>query len=404
MKFTISREVLLQPLIQVVGVVERRQTLPVLANFMLAARDGRLTVTGTDMEVELISSVPSDISQDGEITVPARKLLDIIKALPDGANIKFTIVGDKATISAGRSRFTLSTLPASEFPATDQVETLENILVSEITLKKMLDKTSFAMANQDVRYYLNGLLFDFNDQQLRAIATDGHRLAICDLETSVDITGDRQLIVPRKGVMELSRMLSDDDEVTLAIGRNHIRLVKGDTTFTSKLIDGRFPDYKAVVPVGADKQMLVDKATFIQALQRAAILSNEKYRGVKLEAAGSTIKIVAHNPLHEEAIEEIEAELNFDHLAVGFNVTYLLDALMAFLQIHILAVLAPGSLPPSWPFVLLETIVLLRALPQDSNKDQPCADLGRSGLFQYHVGPNSAPPLPDCLLPTPYDS
>jgi DNA polymerase-3 subunit beta len=330
MKFTISREVLLQPLSQVVGVVERRQTLPVLANFMLSARDGRLTVTGTDMEVELISSVPAEISQDGEITVPARKLLDIIKALPDGANIKFNISDDKATLTAGRSRFTLSTLPASEFPATDQVETLENIAVAEATLKKMMDKTSFAMANQDVRYYLNGLLFDFSGQQLRAIATDGHRLAICDLESSVDITTDRQLIVPRKGVMELSRMLSgDEDRVTLAIGRNHIRLVKGDTTFTSKLIDGRFPDYKAVVPVGADKQMLVDKATFIQALQRAAILSNEKYKGVKLEAAGSTIKIVAHNPLHEEAVEEIEAELNFDRLAVGFNVTYLLDALMA---------------------------------------------------------------------------
>jgi DNA polymerase-3 subunit beta len=194
----------------------------------------------------------------------------------------------------------------------------------------MMDKTSFAMANQDVRYYLNGLLFDFNGQQLRAIATDGHRLAICDLESSVDIAGDRQLIVPRKGVMELTRMLSgDENEVTLAIGRNHIRLVKGDTTFTSKLIDGRFPDYKAVVPVGADKQMLVDKATFIHALQRAAILSNEKYKGVKLEASDSTIKIIAHNPLHEEAVEEIEAELNFDRLAVGFNVTYLLDALMA---------------------------------------------------------------------------
>ena len=330
MKFTISREVLLQPLSQVVGVVERRQTLPVLANFMLVARDGRLTVTGTDMEVELISSVPAEIIQDGEITIPARKLLDIIKALPDGANIKFNISDDKATLTAGRSRFTLSTLPASEFPATDQVETLENIAVAEVTLKKMMDKTSFAMANQDVRYYLNGLLFDFSGQQLRAIATDGHRLAICDLESSVDITSDRQLIVPRKGVMELSRMLSgDEDQVTLAIGRNHIRLVKGDTTFTSKLIDGRFPDYKAVVPVGADKQMLVDKATFIQALQRAAILSNEKYKGVKLEAAGSTIKIIAHNPLHEEAVEEIEAELNFDRLAVGFNVTYLLDALMA---------------------------------------------------------------------------
>ena len=330
MKFTISREVLLQPLSQVIGVVERRQTLPVLANFMLSAREGRLVVTGTDMEVELISSVPADIDQDGEITVPARKLVDIIKALPDGSNIKFSVSDDKATLTAGRSRFTLATLPASEFPATDQVETLENIAVAESTLKKMMDKTSFAMANQDVRYYLNGLLFDFTGQQLRAIATDGHRLAICDLESRVDITSDRQLIVPRKGVMELSRMLSgDEDEVTLAIGRNHIRLVKGDTTFTSKLIDGRFPDYKAVVPVGADKQMLVDKATFIQALQRAAILSNEKYKGVKLEAAGSTIKIVAHNPQHEEAVEEIEAELNFDRLAVGFNVTYLLDALMA---------------------------------------------------------------------------
>jgi DNA polymerase-3 subunit beta len=330
MKFTISREVLLQPLSQVVGVVERRQTLPVLANFMLSARDSRLTVTGTDMEVELISSVAADVAQEGEITVPARKLVDIIKALPDGANIKFSVSDEKATLTAGRSRFTLATLPASEFPATDQVETLENITVGEVSLKKMMDKTSFAMANQDVRYYLNGLLFDFAGQQLRAIATDGHRLAICDLESSVDITSDRQLIVPRKGVMELSRMLSgDEDEVTLAIGRNHVRLVKGETTFTSKLIDGRFPDYKAVVPVGADKQMLVDKATFIHALQRAAILSNEKYKGVKLEATGSTIKIVAHNPQHEEAVEEIEAELNFDRLAVGFNVTYLLDALMA---------------------------------------------------------------------------
>ncbi len=330
MKFIISREVFLQPLSQVVGVVERRQTLPVLANFMLVARDARLTVTGTDMEVELISSVSADVSQDGEITVPARKLLDIVKALPDGSSITFNVSEEKATLSTGRSRFTLSTLPASEFPATDQVESLDNVAVGEATLRKMMDKTSFAMANQDVRYYLNGLLFDFTDQQLTAIATDGHRLAICDLDSQIEIEGERQLIVPRKGVMELSRMLSGDaDEVTLAIGRNHIRLVKGNTTFTSKLIDGRFPDYKAVVPVGADKQMLVDKATFIQALQRASILSNEKYKGVRLEASGSTIKIIAHNPQHEEAVEEIEAELNFDRLAVGFNVTYLLDALMA---------------------------------------------------------------------------
>jgi DNA polymerase-3 subunit beta len=306
MKFSISREAFLQPLSQVIGVVERRQTLPVLANFMLVARDGRLTVTGTDMEVELISTVNADVSQDGEITIPARKLIDIMKALPDGANINFSVSDEKATLSAGRSRFTLSTLPASEFPATDQVETLENIVV------------------------LNGLLFDFSEKQLKAIATDGHRLAVCDLDGTVDISSDRQLIVPRKGVMELARMLSTDKEdVTLAIGRNHIRLVKGDTIFTSKLIDGRFPDYKAVIPVGADKQMLVDRSTFTHALQRASILSNEKYKGVRLEASGSTIKIIAHNPQHEEAVEEIEAELNFDRLAVGFNVTYLLDALMA---------------------------------------------------------------------------
>lgn len=331
MKFSISREAFLQPLSHVIGVVERRQTLPVLANFLLVARDGRLTVTGTDMEVELVSTVSADVSQDGEITVPARKLIDIMKALPDGANITFGVSDEKVTLTAGRSRFTLSTLPASEFPATDQVETLENITVSEDLLKNMIDKTSFAMANQDVRYYLNGLLFDFNGQQLRAVATDGHRLAVCDLDSDVEIAGDRQLIVPRKGVMELVRMLSagEEDEVTLAIGRNHIRLVKGDTIFTSKLIDGRFPDYKAVIPVGADKQMLVDKGTFTQALQRASILSNEKYKGVRLEASGSTIKIVAHNPQHEEAVEEIEAELNFDRLAVGFNVTYLLDALIA---------------------------------------------------------------------------
>jgi DNA polymerase-3 subunit beta len=162
------------------------------------------------------------------------------------------------------------------------------------------------------------------------VATDGHRLAVCDLDGAVEVAEERQLIVPRKGVLELSRMLSTDGgDVTLAIGRNHIRLVKDDMIFTSKLIDGRFPDYQAVIPIGADKQMLVEKETFIQALQRVAILSNEKYKGVRLEAAGPAIKIIAHNPQHEEAVEEIEAELNFERLAVGFNVTYLLDALMA---------------------------------------------------------------------------
>jgi DNA polymerase-3 subunit beta len=330
MKFSIQREVFLQPLSQVIGVVERRQTLPVLANFLIVAREGQLSVTGTDMEVELISSVAADIGQEGEITVPARKLVDIVRALPDGSNITFSVQDEKATMSAGRSRFTLSTLPAAEFPATDQVETLEDISIEEASLKTLLDKTAFAMANQDVRYYLNGMLMDFRGGKLRTVATDGHRLAVCDHEAELPVSADRQLIVPRKGVMELVRMLSETKEtVSLALGRNHVRLVKDGTKFTSKLIDGRFPDYEAVIPVGADKQILIDRDSFTHALQRAAILSNEKYRGVRLEAGGGVLKIIAHNPQHEEAIEEIEAEMNFDQLAVGFNVTYLLDALTA---------------------------------------------------------------------------
>jgi DNA polymerase-3 subunit beta len=283
------------------------------------------------MEVELVGSIATDVAQEGEITVPARKLVDIVRALPDGASISFSVQDDKATMAAGRSRYTLSTLPASEFPATDRVETLEDLVLREGALKKLLDRTAFAMANQDVRYYLNGMLFDFNGGRLRTVATDGHRLAVCDHDGEVPVDGERQIIVPRKGVMELVRLLGDaDDTVTLSLGRSHIRLVKDGTTFTSKLIDGRFPDYEAVIPAGADKQMLIDRELFTLALQRAAILSNEKYKGVRLEAANSSLRIIAHNPQHEEAVEEIEAELkNFDQLAVGFNVTYLLDALMA---------------------------------------------------------------------------
>jgi DNA polymerase-3 subunit beta len=330
MKFSIHQEQLLQPISQVVGVVERRQTLPVLANFLVSAKGKRLSITGTDMEVELIASVDAEIQSDGEVTVPARKLVDIVRKLPEGVNITAVLEGDKLMVSSGRGRYTLSTLPATEFPATDQVETLEVLKIQEVELKKLLEKTSFAMANQDVRYYLNGLLFEFHDSTLTTVATDGHRLAVCDLDSDLGVAQDRQMIVPRKGVLELLRMLSDsEDLVELALGKNHIRLVKGSMVFTSKLIDGRFPDYQAVIPTGTDRHIQIDRASFMLALQRASILSNEKYRGVRLEAASNSVKIVAHNPQHEEAVEELEAELNFDQIAIGFNVTYLLDALSA---------------------------------------------------------------------------
>ena len=330
MKFSIQQETLLQPINQVVGVVERRQTLPVLANFLVSARGNRLSITGTDMEVELVASVEADIQAEGETTVPARKFVEIVRKLPEGVKITATLEGDKLLFSSGRGRYTLSTLPATEFPATDQVETLETVKIQEVELKKLIDKTAFSMANQDVRYYLNGLLFEFHDGSLTTVATDGHRLAICDSASDLGVAQDRQLIVPRKGVLELSRMLSDSEElVELALGKNHVRLVKGSVIFTSKLIDGRFPDYQAVIPKGTDRHISLDRTSFMLALQRASILSNEKYRGVRLEAASGSVKIIAHNPQHEEAVEELEAELNFDQIAIGFNVTYLLDALSA---------------------------------------------------------------------------
>lgn len=331
MKFSIKRETFLHPLSQVIGVVERRQTLPVLANFLIQAKSGgQLAVTGTDMEVELIASGEADVKQEGEVTVPARKLLDIVRMLPDGVAINVALDGDKLLLSSGRSRFTLATLPATEFPATDQVENLESVEVEERALKRLLDKTSFAMANQDVRYYLNGLLFEFKDGTLRTVATDGHRLAVCDLQDKVEVGENRQMIVPRKGVLEVARMLTDSKEpVTLGLGKNHVRLVKSALVLTSKLIDGRFPDYQAVIPVATERSITVERADLIHALQRASILSNEKYKGVRLEAGGDSVKIIAHNPQHEEAEEVLEAELNFDQMAIGFNVTYLLDALNA---------------------------------------------------------------------------
>lgn len=347
MKFSISRESFLQPLSQVIGVVERRQTLPVLANFLIQAhsqnsakdpaKGSRVVITGTDMEVEMIAEAAADVGRDGEITAPARKLLDIVRMLPDGVKINVSLDAEKLTFSAGRSRYTLATLPANEFPATDHVESIETVDIQENKLKKLLDKTSFAMANQDVRYYLNGLLFEFKDGGLRTVATDGHRLAVCDHDGKLDIGQNRQIIVPRKGVLELSRMLADSDSpVKLGLGKNHIRLIKAGLVLTSKLIDGRFPDYQAVIPVGTEKKMELDRAAMIHALQRASILSNEKYKGVRLEAAGNMLKIMAHNPQQEQAEEELEARLTFDQMAVGFNVTYLLDALNALEAVEII--------------------------------------------------------------------
>ena len=330
MRFSLQREALLKPLAQVVNVVERRQTLPVLANLLTQVSGGQLSLTGTDLEVEMVSRVAVDDAQDGETTIPARKLFDIVRALPDGSKVTLSQSGDKITVQAGRSRFTLSSLPANDFPSVDEVEATERVSVPETALKELIERTAFAMAQQDVRYYLNGLLFDLADKRLRCVATDGHRLALCETALDDAVPTKRQIIVPRKGVQELQRLLEGGDRaVVLEMGRNHIRIKRDDVTFTSKLIDGRFPDYEAVIPIGADREVLIDREALRASLQRAAILSNEKYRGGRLEMSPGLVRINAHNPEQEEAQEEVEAETRVDGLAVGFNVNYLLDALSA---------------------------------------------------------------------------
>lgn len=330
MRFTLQREAFLKPLAQVVNVVERRQTLPVLANFLVQVQNGQLSLTGTDLEVEMVSRIAVEDAQDGETTIPARKLFEIIRALPDGSRITVSQTGDKITVQAGRSRFTLATLPSNDFPSVDEVEATERVAIGEATLKELIERTAFAMAQQDVRYYLNGLLFDLRGDALRTVATDGHRLALCETDLAKPSGSKRQIIVPRKGVTELQRLLeSGDREIELEVGRSHVRVKRDDVTFTSKLIDGRFPDYEAVIPIGADREVKVDRGALRASLQRAAILSNEKYRGIRVEVSPGNLKISAHNPEQEEAQEEIEADTTVSDLAIGFNVNYLLDALSA---------------------------------------------------------------------------
>ncbi len=331
MKFTMHRENLLKPLQAVQGVVERRQTLPILANFLLTIDGGRLSVTATDMELELVASTELPDAEAGEVTVPARKLVDICRSLPADAEIRLEVDGERVHVRSGRSRFTLTTLPAVDYPSSDNLTGELRVTVKEGELRRLLELTHFAMAHQDVRYYLNGLLLDIGEGLLRAVATDGHRLAIAEIPVQ---TGDaaRQVIVPRKGISELLRLLSNgDEEVIIDVGSNAIQIALPEVRLTSKLIDGKFPDYRRVVPKGedSDKRVIVDRELVRQALTRAAILSNDKYRAVRLCLEPNLLRVVANNPEQEEAEDEVEVAYEGEGLEIGFNVSYLIDALTA---------------------------------------------------------------------------
>jgi DNA polymerase-3 subunit beta len=329
MKFSLSREQFLGPLQSVMGVVERRQTMPILANVLINARNNRLSLTGTDLEVEMMASTEANVAAAGDITVPGRKLLEIVRAFPEGASVALSREADKVVLRSGRSRFTLSSLPAADFPVIEDIQARQTWRVARSAVRRLIDKTHFAMAQQDVRYYLNGTLFESTGKTLRAVATDGHRLSLAEAELSEAVSAPQQVIVPRKGVLELQRILAGDGDLDLAVGSNHVRATIGDIRFTSKLIDGKFPDYGRVVPNNPPRVVTAARDTLRAALQRTAILSNEKYRGVRLTFAANQLTIQAHNPEQEEAEDQIEVGFSGEDLEIGFNVTYLLDALAA---------------------------------------------------------------------------
>ena len=330
MKLQVGRNELLMALQAVIGVVERRQTLPVLSNFLLETKDDELIVTGTDLEIELESRARVQNLAPGRATVPARKLFDICRGLPEGAEISMDLSGDKATLKSGRSRYSLSCLKAEEFPAMGRLAEGKKLTLPRKDLKNLIEKTQFAMAQQDVRYYLNGMLLEITPKRVRTVATDGHRLALSEVATDTGFKETLQVIVPRKAILELLRLLDGgDDNITLKLGAGQVQADVDVIRLTSKLIDGRFPDYERVVPEGGDKRVLGDREQVRRALARTAILSNEKFRGVRLQLESGKLTLQTHNPEHEEAEEDLEVGYDGAALEIGFNVNYLLDALSA---------------------------------------------------------------------------
>ncbi len=330
MKFEITKETLLKPLQQVSGVVERRQTLPILSNVLVVAEPGAIAFTATDLEVELHASLSHEVATPGAATLPARKLMDICRNLPDGAKVTLSVDGERANLKSGRSRFTLATLPVEDFPKVDEVASIQSLALPQAQLRHLIEATHFAMAQQDVRYYLNGLMLELAGSRLRAVATDGHRLSLADMETELQLEESAQVIVPRKGITELLRLLEESDEVArIELGSNHVRVALPGMTFTSKLIDGRFPDYERVIPADSDHPISADCGVLRQALLRTSILSNEKYRGIRFQLESNNLRILAHNPEQEEAEEEIEVAYEGAPLEIGFNANYIIDALSA---------------------------------------------------------------------------
>jgi len=328
LKIKTTNDKLLAPLQQVTGIVERRHTLPILSNVLISAGGGKVDFLATDLEVQVTSSAQLDGNAEGTVTVGARKLYDILRALPEDAEVSLEAKESRMTVKAGKSRFNLQTLAAADFPrmveAKDASKTLK---LPQKALKDALGLVQFAMAVQDIRYYLNGVLFSVDGSTLRVVATDGHRLSFASQSLQGD-HGTVEAILPRKTVLELIKLLGDtDDPVELAIGSNQARFRFGGIEIVSKIVEGKFPDYQKVIPTTHKNRVSLDRSTLAQSLNRAAILSNEKIRGVRLVFTKDALSIICTNNEQEEAEEGLAVDYDGDPLDIGFNISYLLDVL-----------------------------------------------------------------------------
>ena len=328
MQIKINREILLKPLTSVTGIVERRHTLPILSNLLLEAKNNNIQLTATDLEMQISLNIESKFAGELSTTISAKKLLDICRALPEAVDIDMTSNDSRITVKAGKSRFNLQTLPAADYPVmTKAAGESTNIQISQLVLKNLLKQVEFAMAQQDIRYYLNGLLLEVNENKLNIVGTDGHRLSFTSttLNKSYEKT---DVILPRKTVIELIKLLNDsDEEVNIDFNSGQVNFKFSDIQLISKVIDGKFPDYHRVIPVGHQNTFSVNRLTVLTAMQRASILSNEKYRGIRMVISNNNLKLISTNTEQEEAEEELEIDYAKDGLDIGFNVTYLIDVL-----------------------------------------------------------------------------
>lgn len=330
-EFAIKKEDLLTPLLTVAGAVDKKQSLAILSNFLFKLVDGQLSITATDLEIEISAQVPCESEQtEGSITVPAKKFIDIIRSLDEQASPNLRVDNGVLTIKQGRSSFKLTTLPADGYPLSEDECNEVELSIPRLVLLQLLQSTHFAMSQQDVRIFLNGLFLDFEPNLISAVATDGHRMAIC--RHQCENSSDKKLLIPKKGIQELLRLLNgiDDEQVLLAAGKSHFKLVSKQFVFLSKLIEARFPPYAKAIPRNQDKQIMIDCATLKRALSRIVILAHEKSKAVMLHLQPGLLTLIANNNEQEEAVESLVAETQGDELKIGLNATYLLDVLSHF--------------------------------------------------------------------------